>query len=378
MRREWSEAVRYGRWWEFEQWAKEEPSQALADAMSAIESSIGGKPARKALKKALYILSKQGIEPLDPDDQAEESEAKAPPPGAHRAYLSTVTPGWMQAIRYMVPGVRFHPMAFAQFSDPSGYLKFEETKVVPKILPWVHDKLYHEVPPPQAFAIVPVEYAAFRLSKVWNGRTRGEVPRNLRGVWKRLFESSQEDVQHPTAPMNDARLSDQGMANFMREHAQLRTWRFWIGDNNVLRDELNRIEFSAISESAKLAKRREAFLDVLEGLVDKGIGDWIAWWLRDTALVYFCREKEGYSLDDKGAPYKAPRGERPDCGAKQILGLARDLELRMHRSPVARALVELTIENIADISPTAAQDDLSDLFGQDREGFEDFDEDDEP
>ncbi len=79
---EWSEAVRYGNWHWFEEWAKNYHGQALADCIAAVESSIGSKPARRALRKALHILAKQGIESLEPDEEVEK--APEPRPGTHR------------------------------------------------------------------------------------------------------------------------------------------------------------------------------------------------------------------------------------------------------------------------------------------------------
>lgn len=77
MRREWAAFIKNRRWEEFEKLAKTEPDQILCDTVAELEKGFTEKADRKALKKVLWILEKEGFTPNEVEETASEAPAPA-------------------------------------------------------------------------------------------------------------------------------------------------------------------------------------------------------------------------------------------------------------------------------------------------------------
>ena len=201
MRPEYFEAARYRRWHELELYARKRPNQALADMVYELAETIGDKADRKALRKVLWILKQAGFEPAE-----EPSEPKAQPqerlpyrllgavmgfPGSH---------GYQMLIAHVEHSGKSSNL-FMEVNDRWGYVVAKETKGDLRLVRAAMDNMIEKANR-LAVEADPTWVISRMAASVRNKKpdVPRDVPLKLPGLWKRIFERT-EDLPHPSTKM---------------------------------------------------------------------------------------------------------------------------------------------------------------------------------
>jgi len=211
MRREWTGWIRERKWREFESLAKTDPSQPLADTVAELEIGFPDKADRKALRKVLFLLARQGYHPRD----IEEREEAPATPEVREDFAFATGPdangiATLSYCRHVGGKCR---MFFADYGDDF-VQRAEDSEMTPEkasLLLREVTEILHETP---NYGRVSTDFARWRLSQVMNA-SRQILPSTA--TYWRAFLDDASATGHPADLLPFKSASCEDLREFLSE-----------------------------------------------------------------------------------------------------------------------------------------------------------------
>lgn len=223
MRREWSGWIKARQWNEFEQLAKTEPNQTLADTVAELERGFPDKADRRALRKVLYLLSQAGYTPT-PLDEAEPAAAPTAP--FEFALLVSADAGGDAVITYGTQrGARVRWLT-AHLNGGRGITRAGEEEHSLEDSRARAERLKASNPHPFRCAEIAPADALWRVREAFE-RTRGVRPPVL-AYWRSLLDAA-EPRPHPAETLPRETADDETLQRVPVSSDDTVMWRLELG-----------------------------------------------------------------------------------------------------------------------------------------------------
>ncbi len=194
MRREWTAMLREQDWDGLESLAKSSPSQQLADSFAEWVRGLPDQADRRRLKRLIYLLSKQGFDPQEPEE-AEQDPSPSADSGFSAGLLSTAdSRGATAAAIGVQRGEKVRWLA--AIFDGSGILSAEESECAPEDADRHLEKLRSAFEEASPSAACDADYLRWRLAQTL--RAMGDRPAPSRLAYWRAWLLDAEHVPHPS------------------------------------------------------------------------------------------------------------------------------------------------------------------------------------
>lgn len=320
MRRHWNTWIKTRDWQAFEDEAKRDPSQALADTVGELERGFDEKPDRRALRKVLYLLAQAGFEPTPLDLEAPPEPEPEDAPYAAALLASADGEGcswvvygqqagdkvlWLEAVLHEQDGI----VDAAEGSTPldQAATTLERYRRTPRA--------------PIACGPCPPEYVLWRIARA-AGRQKGRAP-SVVAYWGRMLARAGEHA-HPAESLVPAEATEKQRFQLALEALPALPWRLELGaatpllvdlyEDREAHQERGEEETQTARDAIVAGRRAELFTP--DVVADHALR------LRDLAWITHSRAPEDASI---------------------ILATAIDLEARGPESDYARAVLEKTL-----------------------------------
>ncbi len=317
MRREWQDAADNRRWDEFERLIKWEPSQELCDTLAKLADGAVDKPDKKALKKLLWILEKEGYRP----QETPEPEAEPLPPLRASFMMSADVLGDTPITYGYETGGKFRWLT-AYVHDTAGLRRASDDTMSVEEARQRIEVLQVASKPPFVSAPIDPDFALWRIKRGLARNKPGTIPSSI-ALWRSVIDRA-EEVPHPADSLNpgEAKIGEDD-GNVLLMDATF-TWRLELGAatplieamyqaNETVRDADEETQSKAVKVAGLEARKRLLTPEVLAEHTMR---------LKDLAFL----------LHQKG-----------DAAYQAVIASLRDLEKNGPASEYANGLVEKTI-----------------------------------
>ncbi|HEY0868434.1 MAG TPA: hypothetical protein VGE01_13700 [Fimbriimonas sp.] len=191
MRKEWSGWIKTRQWRAFEQEARSDPSQMLADTIGELLKGFDDKSDRRALKRILYFLEKAGYTPQEPDEDNQPPTDRAP---FERAYMVSADAQGDTTVVYAYQRDRKVRWLLARINETLGVVGAKEEECAAeeaeaKAARYAESRVF-----PSVMAEVPAPFARWRLKRAL-ALNRNGAPTTI-AYWRSHLEQASE-VPHP-------------------------------------------------------------------------------------------------------------------------------------------------------------------------------------
>lgn len=315
MRREWQDAVDHRRWDEFERLIKWEPGQELCDTLAALATQVTDKADRKALKKLLWILEKEGYRPLT----TLESEPEVGKPLRAAFMMSADVLGDTPITYGHETGGKFRWLT-AYVHDTAGLKRASDDTMALDEARQRIDMLQVATKPPYLSAPIDPDFALWRIKRALAKNKPGTIPPAI-ALWRSIIDRA-EKVAHPADSLEPG-VSTPGDADVLLMDSTL-TWRLELGAATTMMEamyEANEAVRDADEETQSKAVK-EAGLEARQALLTPEVLAEHAMRLRDLAMLFHHKGDPTYGT---------------------VLTALKDLEENGPTSDYAKGLVEKTI-----------------------------------
>ena len=317
MRREWSDAIRNRRWDELERLAKWEPDQQLCDTVAELAEGLDAKADRKALRRILWSLEKEGITPTP----REHSEVAASDKPLEFAFMMSadamgdtpITYGFQQGSKFRwITAYLNETKGIKRASDET--MKVEDAKIRA-------DRLRSENAPPFLSGEIEPAFALWRMKRALAKNKPGTVPEAI-AYWRSILDRA-EDSSHPVADSKMGKIKTPEADEILLMEPTL-PWRIELGAATPVLERMYEAQqlHKGDDEEAQREAVKAAGAEARRDIITQEVVDDHLMRLRDLALL----------MQAKG-----------DETAMKVLATAKDLEKNGADSAYAKGLVDKTV-----------------------------------
>ena len=317
MRREWQDAIENRRWDEFERLVKWEPDQELCDTLAKVASEVTDKADKKALKKILWLLEKEGFKA----DKIEEAPAESGVPLTIAFMMSSdaigdtpITYGYESGGKFRWLNTYVHETkGLKRASDET--MSLEEAKQRIEVLKVASS-------PPFLSGLVDPAYALWRIKRALAKNKPGTIPQAV-AFWRSAIDKATE-VAHPTKGLKAGKTKASERAEDILLMDSTLAWRIELGaatpimEAMYLAQEANK---DADEEKQKEAVK-EAGVEARKSVLTEDILNEHTMRLRDLAFLMHQKGDENYA---------------------KVLASVEELEKTGVESEYAKGLVDKTV-----------------------------------
>lgn len=319
MRREWQDAIENRRWDEFERLIKWEPDQELCDTLAKVASEVTDKADKKALKKILWLMEKDGYKAKEMalEDATEESSAPlevAFMMSSDAVGDTPITYGYQSGGKFRWLNTYVHETkGLKRASDETMSLEEAKNRI---------DVLKVASSPPFLSGSVEPKYALWRIKQALAKNKPGTVPQSV-AFWRSVIDKATE-VAHPTKGLKAGKTKASERAEDILLMDSTLAWRIELGaatpimEAMYLAQEANK---DADDEKQKEAVK-EAGIEARKTVLTEDILKEHTMRLRDLAFLMHQKGDENYT---------------------KVLASAEELEKKGIESEYAKGLVDKTV-----------------------------------
>lgn len=319
MRREWQDAIENRRWDEFERLVKWEPDQELCDTLAQVAAEVTDKADKKALKKILWLLEKEGFKAEEPVEVAQDEKPATPTTVAFMMSSDAVgdtpiTYGYETAGKFRWLNTYVHETkGLKRASDETMSLEDARQRI---------DVLKVASSPPYLSGSVDPAYALWRIKRALAKNKPGTIPQAV-AFWRAVIDKATE-VAHPTKGLKAAKTKASERAEDILLMDTTLTWRIELGaatpimEAMYLAQEANK---DADEEKQKEAVK-EAGVEARKAVLTEEVLSEHAMRLRDLAFLMHQKGDEAYA---------------------KVLASVEELEKKGTESEYAKGLVDKTV-----------------------------------
>ncbi len=334
MRPEYFEAIRYRRWSELEFYAKKWPEQALADTVYQLAETIGSKPDRKALKRILWILEREGFSGRDYEDRNEPSEKML---RSRKFLMAGICVDFSKdATHFFIMGRRGAEYEVLLVAVRDSDREYHLETLGPGRITGAPNmvKLWESVFPENKCEVDP-NYVAGRILEALRTGSPSDTSIKLPSWWQRAFESA-EAVSHPSCEISVRPMTSSGRQKVLQSVPLIGNLFIPFYADNEMWTDFHAVRwFSDIDDSQKKAEIHKILMDSLDRVITDDLVEDYEQRLLDTAYILHCQGN-------------------PNAGG--VIELAKDFALRRERSDFGQRLLLNTAISIVDL-PLPDEDD---------------------
>lgn len=317
MRREWQDAIENRRWDEFERLVKWEPDQELCDTLAKVASEVTDKADKKALKKILWLLEKEGFKADEAIEAPEENKAPleiAFMMSADAIGDTPITYGYETGGKFRWLNTYVHETkGLKRASDETMSLEEARQRI---------DVLKVASSPPYLSGSVEPKFALWRIKRALGKNKPGTVPQAV-AFWRAVIDKATE-LPHPTKSLKAGKTKAAERAEDILLMDSTLSWRIELGAATPIMEAMYLAQEA--NKDADDEKQKEAVklagVEARKNVLTEEILTEHAMRLRDLAYLMNQRGEESYA---------------------KVLAAAEELEKKGPESEYAKGLVDKTV-----------------------------------
>lgn len=319
MRREWQDAIDNRRWDEFERLVKWEPGQELCDTLAQVADEVTDKADKKAIKKILWLLEKEGFKAEEPTEESEVQKETSP---TFVAFMMSSDAIGDTPITYgYETGGKFRWLNTYVHETKGLKRASDETMSVEEARQRI-DVLKVASSPPYLSGMIDPAYALWRIKRALAKNKSGTVPQAV-AFWRAVIDKATE-IDHPTKGLKAGKTKASERAEDILLMDSTLTWRIELGaatpimEAMYLAQEANK---DADDEKQKEAVK-QAGVEARKAVLTEEVLAEHAMRLRDLAHLMHQKGDEAYT---------------------KVLASVEELEKKGSESEYAKGLVDKTV-----------------------------------